>query len=154
MDWGHLHLMLNHLPVLGAPALLALLAWGHARKLPDVVRLALWSTVVLGTVALVVYLTGEAAEEMVESLPTFDHDMVERHEAVALAATVLLAITALAAVAALWAGRAANRLYRSAIVVVLSGLLASTAAVGATAWTGGPIGHPEIRPQATAPSPE
>ena len=33
---------------------------------------------------MAVYLTGEPAEELVESLPTFDHDMVERHEAVAL----------------------------------------------------------------------
>jgi hypothetical protein len=77
MDWGHLHLMLNHVPVLGAPALLALLAWSWGRKQPEGVRLSLWSTVALGAIALAVYLTGEAAEEMVESLPTFNHDMVE-----------------------------------------------------------------------------
>jgi hypothetical protein len=34
--------------------------------------------------------------------------------------------------------------------VVLVGLLASTVAVGVTAWTGGPIGHPELRLGRTA----
>ena len=81
MDWGHLHLMLNHLPVLGAPALLVLLGWAFARQQPEVVRLALWCTVALGLVTLVVYLTGDSAEEMVEFLPHFDNEMVERHEA-------------------------------------------------------------------------
>jgi hypothetical protein len=145
MDWGHLHLMLNHVPVLGAPALLALLAWSWGRKQPEGVRLALWSTVALGAIALAVYLTGEAAEEMVESLPTFNHDMVEEHEAVALAATVLLVVTSIAAGLALWVSRSGGRVYRWTIVIVLSGLVAGTAAVAATAWTGGPIGHPEIR---------
>jgi hypothetical protein len=32
--------------------------------------------------------------------------------------------------------------------LVLAGLLAGTAGVAATGWTGGPIGHPEIRPGA------
>jgi hypothetical protein len=36
---------------------------------------------------------------------------------------------------------------------VLVGLLASTLAAGLTAWTGGPIGHPELRPGAP-PNPE
>jgi hypothetical protein len=34
--------------------------------------------------------------------------------------------------------------------VVLVGLVASTAVVGVTAWTGGPIGHPELRSGRTA----
>lgn len=98
MSWGHLHLMLNHLPVLGVPALLALLAWGLARGLPEVTRIALWCTVALGAVTGVVYLTGEAAEEMVELLPAFQDDLAEGHEEVALvgllAGTVSVAATA------------------------------------------------------------
>ncbi len=153
MDLGHLHLILNHLPVLGAPALLALLAWGYARRMPEVTRLALWCTLLLGAATAVVYLTGEAAEEMVESLPTFDHDMVERHEEVALAAAVLIVTTALLAAAGLITSRAGGRLHRATILVVLGGLLTGTAAVAATAWTGGPIGHPELRVGAPPPMP-
>ena len=145
MNTAHLHLMLNHLPVLGAPMLLAVLAYGMGRRLPEVTRLALWGTVALGVISVAVYLTGEPAEELVESLPTFDHDLVERHEAVALGATVLLGVTAVLAGLALWASRVGGRLAGTVSRLVLAGLLAGTAAVAATAWTGGPIGHPEIR---------
>ena len=145
MNTAHLHLMLNHLPVLGAPMLLALLAYGLGRRAPEVSRVALWCTVALGVVSVAVYLTGEPAEELVESLPTFDHDLVERHEGVALGATVILGATAVLAGLALWAGRVGGRLAGTVSRLVLAGLLAGTAAVAATAWTGGPIGHPEIR---------
>ena len=148
MNMAHLHLMLNHFPVVGAPLLLALLAYGLARGSPDVTRIALWATVVLGVVTLVVYLTGEPAEELVEALPTFDHDMLERHEAVALGATVILVGTAVLACLALRAGRSDGRLAGTMNRLVLAGLLAGTAGVAATGWTGGPIGHPEIRPGA------
>jgi hypothetical protein len=150
MNTAHLHLMLNHLPVLGAPLLLALLAYGLGRRLPEVTRVALWCTGALSLVAVVVYLTGEPAEELVESLPTFDHDLVERHEAVALGTTVILVVTGALAAVALWAARRGGRLAATATRLVLVGLLAGSVAVAATAWTGGPIGHPEIRAGAPA----
>ena len=146
MDMGHLHLMLNHLPVLGAPALLALLAWGLAGKIPAVARGALWLTVAVAIVTGVVYLTGEAAEELVEGLPTFQERLVEYHEGVALWATVILVATGCLAVAALWRSRRGATMSLGLTRVVLVGLLASTVAVGVTAWSGGPIGHPELRP--------
>lgn len=146
MDMGHLHLMLNHLPVLGAPALLALLAWGLTGKIPAVARGALWLTVALAIVTGVVYLTGEAAEELVEGLPTFQERLVEYHEGVALWATVILVVTGCLAVAAHWGSRRGATMSLGLMRLVLVGLLASTAAVGVTAWTGGPIGHPELRP--------
>ena len=145
MDMGHLHLMLNHLPVLGAPALLALLAWGTVGKIPAVTRGALWLTVALAVVSAVVYLTGEAAEELVEALPTFQDSLVERHEEVALWATVILVATGCLAAAALWRSRRGAIMSLGLTRLVLVGLLASTVAVGVTAWSGGPIGHPELR---------
>jgi len=150
MDMGHLHLMLNHLPVLGAPALLALLAWGLAGEIPAVTRAALWLTVALAVVTGVVHLTGEAAEELVEGLPTFQEQLVEYHEEVALWATLILIATGCLAAAALWRSRRGATMSLALRRVVLVGLLASTVAVGVTAWTGGPIGHPELRPAGSA----
>jgi hypothetical protein len=126
--------------------LLALLAYGLGRRLPEVTRIALWNTTALGIVAVVVYLTGEPAEELVEAVPTLDHDLVERHEAVALGTTAILVGTVVLAGLALWAARWGGRLAGTVNRLVLVGLLAGSAAVAATAWTGGPIGHPEIRP--------
>jgi hypothetical protein len=150
MDMGHLHLMLNHLPVLGAPAVLALLAWGLGGKIPAITRGALWLTVGLAVVTGVVYLTGEAAEELVEALPTFQEPLVKRHEVVALWATLILVVTGCLAAAALWRSRRGAAMSLALTRVVLVGLVASTAVVGVTAWTGGPIGHPELRSGRTA----
>ena len=156
MNLGHIHLMLNHLPVLGAPALLALLLWGMVRDIPAIVRGALWLTVTLGALTLLVYLTGEAAEELVEGLPTFAEPLVERHEAVALWTTVLVVATGLLAAAALWGMARPDRRGSGALVrLVVAGLTLSTIAVAVTAWTGGPIGHPELRavgPSSHSPS--
>jgi hypothetical protein len=149
MDTGHLHLMLNHLPVLGAPALLGLLAWGLVERIPAITRGALWLAVGLAVVTGVVYLTGEAAEELVEGLSTFQEPLVEHHEEVALWATLILAGTGCLAAAALWRSRRGATLSPALTRMVLVSLLASTIAVGVTAWTGGPIGHAELRPGRT-----
>jgi hypothetical protein len=146
MNIAHLHLILNHLPVLGAPVLLALLAYGLGRKLPEVTRIALWCTAALGIVTIAVYLTGEPAEELVEALPTFDQDLVERHEEVALWATTLLVGSAGLAGWALWSWRRQGVQPRTTTRLVLAGLMIGTLVTMVTAWTGGPIGHPEIRP--------
>jgi len=146
MDTGHLHLMLNHLPVLGVPALLALLVWGLAGNIPTVARGALWLTLALAAVTAAVYLTGEAAEELVEGLPTFEERLVERHELVALWTTVMVVATGLLAAGALYiSARRGVQGSKALIRLVVVGLALSTVALGVTAWTGGPIGHPELR---------
>jgi hypothetical protein len=146
MDTGHLHLMLNHLPVLGVPALLALLLWGLARDMPSVARGALWLTLAVGVVTAAVYLTGEAAEELVEGLPTFSERLVERHETVALGTTVMVVATGLLAALALYiSARRGLQGSKTPVRLVVAGLALSTVALGLTAWTGGPIGHPELR---------
>jgi hypothetical protein len=51
VSWTHLHLMVNHLPVLGAPALLLMLAWALMRRSPALAGAALWGTVLLAPAA-------------------------------------------------------------------------------------------------------
>jgi len=111
--------MLNHLPVLGAPALLALLAWGLAERIPTVTRGALWLAAALAVVTGVVYLTGEAAEELVEGLPTFQERFVESHEEVALWATLIIVGTGCLAAAVLWRSRRGATLSLALTRVVL-----------------------------------
>ena len=47
MDWTHLHLALNHVPVLGTPFLIGLLLWSWARGQLVTQRFCLWLFVVL-----------------------------------------------------------------------------------------------------------
>ena len=95
-------------------------------------------------VTIAVYLTGEPAEELVEALPTFDHDLVERHEKVALGDHVARGQRGAGGLGAgSWRRRAVEP--RTTTRLVLAGLVVGALVTMVTAWTGGPIGHPEIR---------
>jgi hypothetical protein len=140
----HLHLVLNHVPVIGAAIGVVLLAIAFGRRSDDLARTTLGLFVVLAATAGVVFLTGEPAEESVERLAGTSESLVEAHERAALGATVLMGIAGAAALAALVAFRRSS-LPRS---VVSAGLLIALTVSGAMAWTanlGGRIRHPEIR---------
>ena len=48
MNWTHLHLALNHVPVLGSLFVALLLIAGIARKSEELKRMSLWWFVILG----------------------------------------------------------------------------------------------------------
>lgn len=151
MNWAHIHLILNHIPVLGTLFGMALLGWGIVRRNESVQRAALTTFVIIALVAIGVYLTGEPAEETVEHLVDTASQAIETHEAAALLALVgieLLGATALAAL--LW------RRPVSFSVLTRSSLVLALVTAGLMAWTanlGGRIRHLELR-QATTPAGE
>lgn len=149
MDAPHIHLMLNHVPVLGTVFGLLVLGYGLARRSQEVVRTALWTLVIVGVASGVVYLTGEPAEELVEGLPGFSHPILEEHEAAALWATVGAALVGVVSVVGLVRYRAKEISRRYSIVLLLL-TLASAGLMGWTANLGGQVMHGEIRAEAAA----
>ncbi|NUO63124.1 MAG: hypothetical protein HOQ11_00870 [Gemmatimonadaceae bacterium] len=149
MNNAHIHLLINHVPVLGTLLVLALLAFAAARRSSGRTRDALGVLAVLGAVSVVVYLTGGAAEDSVENLPGVSERMIESHEEAALAATVALGALAALAIATLWRfrGRVLPRW------VAFAGLFGTAVVAGMMAWTanlGGQIRHSEIRADGAA----
>ncbi|MEZ5331941.1 MAG: hypothetical protein R2991_07770 [Thermoanaerobaculia bacterium] len=141
----HLHLMLNHLPVLAAPFALALGAIGWWRHQDVLMHAALATLVVVGASGWAAHWTGEEAEEVVEELDGVSHQRIHEHEEAAEGAMYGgLVVGALAAIL-LWAGRR-RALHRGAVAVllILTALLSGWLAY--TANLGGEIRHPEIRP--------
>ena len=84
MNWAHIHLLLNHLPVIGTifGVLRLLFAW--LRKSEELKRVSLGVFVLTALLALPVYFTGEPAEKVVERLPVVAEPLIERHENAAL----------------------------------------------------------------------
>lgn len=149
MSTVHLHLLLNHLPVIGTVIGLFLLAYAALRKDEGLVRVCLGLFAALAVVALATFLTGEPAEEAVEGLAGVSESVIERHEEAALLATIALgALGALSLGALLWFRRRA--LPRFAAVLFLAAALVPAGAMGWTANLGGQIRHSEIRPGAAA----
>lgn len=146
MNAPHLHLILNHFPVVGSLFVLALGLFAFRSRNPDLVRAHLWGQVALGFLALAAFFSGTAAEEAVENLPGISKGLLEAHEESAYLALALLVVGAAVALAATWLGRKRGGVPRGALVLALLILAASA---GASAWTanrGGRIRHPEIVP--------
>lgn len=145
MDAAHIHLLLNHVPVLGTIFGLLLLAYATWRDTEESAKVALAVFVVVGLASLVVYLTGEAAEELVEGLAGFSEPIAERHEEAALIAAVAAGLLGAVALAGLWLYRR-RRVARWFRVLALLLALGVTGLMGWTANLGGQVMHAEIRP--------
>ena len=149
MSLVHLHLLLNHVPVIGTVIALGLLAWAALRGDERIGRASLGLLALLAAVAVVAFLTGEPAEEAVEGVAGIPEALVERHEEAALLATIALGAVGALSLAALLLGRR-RTLSRGALLGVLA---LGVVPAGAMAWTanlGGQIRHAEIRPGAVA----
>jgi uncharacterized membrane protein len=142
---AHLHLILNHLPVVGSFFAFLLLAWGYLRRSDDIKRAALGSAVAVALVTIPTYLTGEPAWEGIMDVPGDNDAFVLAHQRMAQFAFAACALAGLVALIALWRGRGGRLLPAKLSTFVLILLLATT---GLTAWVanlGGMIRHTEIR---------
>lgn len=144
MDAAQLHLLLNHLPVIGGIFALALLAYGWIRGQDAVVRVALWALVVAGAAGIATYLSGEPAEEVVEELAGVSEALIERHEEAAAWATGGSVLAGLIALFVLGLHRA-RPVGRGAAAAVLVVGLGAAGLMGWTAHLGGQVRHSEIR---------
>jgi uncharacterized membrane protein len=145
MNWAHLHLILNHLPVLGTMFGLGILAYGLWKRSEDNKRLALGLLVITALLAIPAYLTGEPAEGAVKGLAGVAGDLIERHEeaaGVALGGVLALGLFAVVGLVAFRGQRPVAKWF--AVTALLGALVVS----GLMAWTanlGGQVHHPEIR---------
>jgi uncharacterized membrane protein len=84
MNSAHLHLLFNHVPILASAFGLVLLAWGLLRRSDPVARVGLATLVLAAVFAIPAYLTGGAAEHLVEDLPGIADATIHPHEDAAL----------------------------------------------------------------------
>ena len=147
----HLHLLLNHVPVVGAALVVSLLMLAVFRNSSQLAKTALGVAIAIGAVSLIVYFTGEPAEDAVENLIGVSEDFIDRHESAALVATLAAGAFGVVALGILawFRGRNVTRL------VTASALAGSLVLAGTMAWTanlGGQIRHSEIRSGTVASS--
>ena len=153
MNWAHVHLMINHIPVLGTVFGALLLVYALVRKNEEIKRVSLGIFVIIAVATVPVYLTGEPAEEMVEHLPGVEEPIIEEHEEAALIAFIAIGILGVAALGVLWRYRHTNTIPQK---FVLAGLILSILVFGLMAWTadlGGKIRHSEIRSESSSVAP-
>ncbi len=146
MDLVHLHLMLNHVPILGVAFGLAIGTIGLLSRSRGVIRIGLGVLAFSAIVAVPVYLTGEPAEELAEGLPGVSEGIIGQHES---AATISFALTgvsgALAAITLLFWRSLTSKLPTFLVTGTLLVTALTMASMVRTANLGGQIRHTEIR---------
>ena len=80
MTGAHLHLLLNHIPLLGTFFGLILLFIGLTKKSKTLQKAGLATFFVVALVTIPTFLTGESAEHATEHIAGFSHDVAHEHE--------------------------------------------------------------------------
>ncbi|WP_035568023.1 hypothetical protein [Hymenobacter sp. IS2118] len=145
MNQAHLHLIVNHVPIIGSLFALVLLAVGLLQKNTTLIRAGLVAVVAAGVLCLPAQLTGEGAAEVVQNLPRVSRALIQAHaEAAELGFWVLEGAASLALFALLLLK---NNSPRARLVAGLA-LAATALSFGLLARAGnlgGRILHTEIR---------
>jgi uncharacterized membrane protein len=144
VNLAHLHLLLNHFPTVGLAIALGLLLASLLKRSADLQQASFVAFFLLGLVAIPVYLTGSAAQIVLQNQPGVSDQVMAAHQDAALLALILLEITGFVAWIALWRFRRWHQIGVLVLAIVTFGLMASAANIG------GHIRHPEILAAGTA----
>lgn len=150
MNAAHLHLILNHFPVLIIVLSLALIVWGVLAKKPDITRVSLIGFVLAGLLVIPVFLSGNSAEEIVESIPGIRESVINQHEEFAEITVWVTLVMAVMSLVGLFIERRFRMFFKKyTLILVLFGIITG-GFLGYTGYLGGHIRHPEITGQQTA----
>jgi uncharacterized membrane protein len=145
MDWVQIHLALNHVPVVGVPLLVVMLMAGWWRKSNELIRLALWSVLLMTVAAIAIKFTGDFAAEQSASRLEAARDLVTRHEEAGDQVTTAVFLLGLLAAVALVLARRGRPVSRWVLILVVSAGVVTSFLYARSAHTGGQISHPELR---------
>ncbi len=141
---AHLHLLTNHFPVIGTILIILVIVYGIIRKNKEVIRAALFLTIVVSIITIVTYTSGDGAEDLVEGMDGVNEEYINEHEDAALYAFYLMEFIGVVSLVALVVFRRVEKFPGWFIAVFLLLLLLNTAIMARTANLGGKIHHPEI----------
>ena len=145
MNNAHLHMVVNHFPIIGTILGLGILITGIILKNSTVKNTAYVLFIVAALFALFSMATGEGAEEMVEDMPSIGHEIIHEHEEMAEKLAIVLYALGVISLIGLFMNyknkaNAKSVSYLAVVVAVIGVFFAQQ-----TGTTGGEIRHTEIR---------
>jgi hypothetical protein len=143
MTATHVHLFLNHVPVLGVVFAGVLLVVAWRLRSAAFQRLALLGLVFFALTAIPVYLTGDVAEDVAERVPGVSNRAIDSHEDAAGAAFVAVEVLGGLALLSLLAVGRTPAIREIALTLVLVATLVTSGLFAWTSYLGGQIRHPE-----------
>ena len=145
MNPAHLHLIVNHLPIISPIIALGVLLMGLLLKSEVIKRVAYGICIFAALSAVPASVSGENAEDTVENIQGIDHNAIHEHEEAAEKFAVVVYLLGIVAAISLWASwKQLSFATVLQFVVLLIGFTAMFFAKKA-GTTGGEIRHTEIR---------
>ncbi len=144
MTGAHLHLALNHFPIVGVVIAILVIAHGLYWKQVHVLRVGLAITVFTGVLGAATYFTGEPAEHVIENRAGFKESRFEEHEQAALFAIIAIGLTATASAGGLYLSVKKNRIPKPLIVAIVILHIWTLTVIARTNYLGATISHPEL----------
>ena len=150
MNDAHLHMVVNHFPIIGTIFGLGILIAGIFMNNTVIKNVAYILFVVAAIFAAVSMTTGEGAEEIAENLPSVTDQIIHEHEEMAEKLALVLYALGVISLLGLYLNfknnaKAAVVSYIAIVVAVIGVFLGKQ-----TGTTGGEVRHTEIRATATA----
>ena len=144
MNYEHLHLLLNHFPIIGMIIGVGLFLVSFVGKNKDLRRASYIVFVGIALITIPAFMTGFAAQAMLKG-PGISDALVRRHESSALLSVWFVLITGAIALIGLWESHAKGQPARWNVAAVLVFSLLAVSLISRTGYTAGEIRHTEIR---------
>lgn len=145
MNDAHLHILVNHFPIIGTIIGLGILITGLVLRNDILKNTAYILFIIAAIFGFLSMYTGEGAEALVEDMPTVGKEIIHEHEEIAEKFVFVMYATAVFSILSLIASIKKHKLAK--IVSIITLVLAIVAAVLAknVATSGGEVRHTEIR---------
>ena len=145
VNLAYLHLLLNHVPTVGAVVALGLLLLALVRRDEPLKHVGLEMLFVIAVLTLPVYMSGVAAHQKLRNQPGLSDDAMRVHHDAALAGFTVTEFAGFVAWIALWQTRRRGRPARGLVPGVTLLSIVALALMARAATLGGEIRHPEIQ---------
>ena len=149
MNLAHIHLLLNHWPIIGAFVGLFLFLVAFFANSDDLKQTSLAFFTLIALLAIPTYMSGDIANEVLKASTPLPQELINTHRGAALLSLIFMEITGAVALIGLWQFSRMSRpapglvaRWNSAVVLLFS--IVTVGLMTATGNTGGAIRHPEI----------
>lgn len=141
---AHLHVVINHLPIIGSFLGILVLLYGFFVKSKHTKLAGYYILIISAIGALITFATGEPAEEVVENIANISERAINNHEEAAELAMVFMNLTGLSALAGVISEFKFKKFKKPVLMLTIILGLISSAAISYTGYLGGKIRHTEF----------
>ncbi len=145
MNEAHLHLMVNHFPIIGLIFGFGILMAGLILRNNGIKNTSFTILILSAVFAFFSMATGEGAEELVEDLPNIGHHIIHEHEEIAEKFALLLYALGLLSIYGFYLNIKKNAKGRFISIIILFISAIGIVLALKTGTSGGEIRHVEIR---------